>query len=121
MLVIRDAQMDVLRASMFRTFVAASTAELRKNFSSAAQTVGNLEAFVEAGIARAHALGLRQRDNIRRFLEYLLILGPQFPDTPPWAKAVFARKGIHETARMDLLDSYLVLHGYGAHRDQTTQ
>jgi hypothetical protein len=105
MLVIRKQQMQVFRRYALEQSVGIFAARLRKSFPERAAAIAELNAFIESGMAKAQKLGFQQRDNIGRFLEYLLVYGPDFPDVPGWAKAVFALKGIHETVRMDLLDS----------------
>jgi hypothetical protein len=111
MLSIRSQQMDVFRTYMFAQTVAALVERVTRSFPVQAAELrreGRLEGLVRNGVERAEHYGLSQRDNVGRFLEYVLLYGEDFGETPAteWARAILEQPGMHETLKMARLDSH---------------
>lgn len=114
MLVIRDAQMQVLREQGSRRSVDRLAQALRGTCpaESATLTDDELRREVTEGVAHAEAYGLESEDDLMPFLECRLAYGPAFEDRPElaWMGAVLRDKGLFPGEKADLLaDRDLVL------------
>ena len=103
--------MAAFRKQTFEQSVVSLAARLRQNFPKQTEALtkeGRLERWVRSGIQRAQGFGLRQRDTIARFLEYLMIYGESFAETSEteWARSILEQSGINEALKMDMIDSY---------------
>jgi hypothetical protein len=104
---IRAAQMAALREVPLLEFEARLMAHLWRNFGAqlegcSAEQVGNL---VREGLRKARRYEIASRTNVRRFVEHMVGLGPEF-DEEPWAQAILASSRFRETDKLDRIDDY---------------
>ena len=109
MLVIRDEQLAALTGERRQRVVIAEAERLRARFhdllnQSSADAV---RALVAAGIVAAAAHGLEREGDVRRYLDYVVCLGPTF-DAVPDVAAILAQRTLSARARLDLLDDWFV-------------
>ncbi|MDD5298328.1 MAG: hypothetical protein PHU46_15605 [Rhodocyclaceae bacterium] len=110
MLTVSRKQMDVLGKSMQDRFERRMVAHLRHSFPERTKTHGDevLQNFVQAGLARCRPYGVVNELDAQRFLDYMVIYGPEFdqkPDTA-WAGLILDDPNLTGTQKMDQIDDY---------------
>ncbi len=110
MLVIREEQMKVFQASMLKKFEDKMVIHLRSNFSKEIENTiaHNLRVIVRAGIENAAKYDVTTEDDIRCYLEYMAIYGPDFDTNPKtsWAGDILRLKSIDGAEKMDRISEY---------------
>jgi hypothetical protein len=109
MLVIRRAQMDVLRTYMRGQFEQRMVKHLRERFPDRTQDCpdDSLRVVVRNSVKHAESYGIESEEDLRRFLEYVMIYGEQLDrrEDTRWIGETLRRHDLDGTAKMDLLDS----------------
>ena len=110
MLTIRREQLRVLGEVMQRRFEERMLAHLRAEFPAVTrgQTDDDLLALVRRGVASAEPYGVRTEVDVQRYLEYMMIYGPDFDTNPrsAWAGDILRTEGIGGAKKMDWIDDY---------------
>jgi hypothetical protein len=105
---IRREQMDVLAQQSLDQFQAAMLRHLRARFP--AQTAGRLDpelrAMVHEGIGRAAVYGITLETDVKRYLEWMVVHGPQFDRDPKtaWAGEILRSDDLNGTEKVDRID-----------------
>lgn len=70
-----------------------------------------LETIVHDGMIDAERIGIILEDDIQRFLEFIVILGPDWPEdkTHSWAVETLVREDLTGEERLDLMEEYIIL------------
>ena len=111
---IRKEQMDALRKSREDAFVARMVKHLRNDFRKGRVTQhiaeGDLEALVRRGITDAEKYGVIYEDDVRLYIECMVVLGPMFDQDQRcgWAGELLRQEGLDGTTKMDQIDQYLI-------------
>ena len=110
MLNISQAQMGQFGAYARERFVVGMVRHLRQKFPDRAAGVSDdtLRALVHSGIRQAEAHDVVFEDDIRRFLEYLVIYGSPLDERPqaPWLGRILHRDDIDGAAKLDLIGEH---------------
>ncbi len=110
MLSIRPEQDKVLQDYMFAQFRANMLRHLRSRFSS--QTAGVTEPelvdLIVRGCAAAKRYNILGKEDIRRFLECLVVHGANFAETKDWARSLLLRNDLSGREKMDQIANYEV-------------
>jgi len=63
---------------------------------------------IQDSIKKSESYAIEYEDDIRRFIEYLIIYGTQLDSKPEtrWIAAVLQRTDLTGTAKMDMIDDY---------------
>jgi hypothetical protein len=108
MLAIRPEQMDALGDQSRKQFLQRMADFLRDKFSDRAKKTdnGQIDTFVERGVDKAETYGIEYEDDIRQFLEYLVIYGPDMDVQmeTAWIGDILRRADIDGTYKMKLID-----------------
>ena len=87
MLLIREAQIQVLSGSRRESFIARCETHLRANFAGcAALSPRELRTMVEQGTARALSYGIEAERDICKFLNLIAVFGWDFDLRFQWAR-----------------------------------
>lgn len=109
MLVIRQEQMDVLSAYMRAQFEQRMIQHLRAKFPERTQDLPDerIRLVVQNSMKKAQSYGVEYEDDIRRFIEYLVIYGTRLDtrEETRWIGDILRRDDLNGTAKMDLIDS----------------
>lgn len=110
MLIIRKEQMEALRTSMSRRFEQRMLEHIKNTFPDRIKQVSDekIRTVIQDSIKKAESYTIEYEDDIRRFIEYLIIYGTQL-DTKPetrWIGEILKRTDLTGTAKMDLIDEY---------------
>jgi len=103
MLVIRDAQMDVLRDEAMRAALRALAAQLAPEAGELGPD--ELLARVTGEAAAARRRGLVLEDDVLRFVRCALRHGWGFADARPWARAIDRDAGLPPEAKLALFEA----------------
>lgn len=110
MLVIRKEQMETLRASMSRRFERRMLEHIKNNFPDRIRLVSDeiISNVVQDSIRRAESYSIQYEDDIRRFIEYLIIYGTLLDTNQEtrWIGEILKRTDITGSAKMDLIDDH---------------
>ena len=109
-LVIRSEQMRAFESSAFKLWVAD---HLRKFFPNECAQVGpqKFSELIDYGIARAHGHGFKAEPDLCRYLDIMIVFGPNFDQDLPWAREILEDARIKLAGmRMDLLHKAAVEH-----------
>jgi hypothetical protein len=110
MLVIRDEQMEALRQYMLRSFQNRMVSHLRTDFPEETSEMSDeeLQTLVQTGMDKAESYGIVYEDDIQRFLDYMLIHGPDFDqdDSHPEVQAILRDEEMDGEEKMDEIDSH---------------
>ncbi len=111
MLVIRDPQMDALRAVQREQFYVRAESALRERHPerTAGMPRAELRALIATGSPRAAEYGLAGFDETVRFLGLCIELGPDFDDSRerPWAGYTLRLSGVPGRDKLDRIDARL--------------
>ncbi len=110
MLVIRDAQLEALRAPARAQRVALAAARLRERHGPALaqQSDTALRALCERGLAAAARHGCVLPDDEERYLDLVVLLGEDF-DTAPgtrWAGEILGSRLLDGSARLTQIEQH---------------
>jgi len=109
MLVIRTEQVDVLSASMRIKFEQRVIEHLRAVFPDKTKHLPDekIHSVVRDSIRKAESYGVEYEDDIRRFIEYMVIYGTQLDvrEQTQWVGDILRRSDLDGTAKMDLIDT----------------
>jgi glucose-6-phosphate 1-dehydrogenase len=110
MLVIRDEQIEALDESMLRSFRNHMVSHLRKACPERTSGMSDeeLRALIQGGIDRAESYEIFEDEDVRRFLEYMLILNPDFDQDSsfPEIQEILNDEEMDGTEKMDEVDFY---------------
>lgn len=88
MLVIRTQQLKQFESMLFDRFAETCAAHVQDQHPRAAALHGDSHAallsFTQASLQRAIALGFRERDHLRKFLDWECWFGEKFFENPKW-------------------------------------
>ena len=109
MLQIRQEQLDALEESYFNRFIDRMFHHLKARFPYHLDEVHptTLHETILTGVLRAEEYGIKDQNDIKRFLEYLIEYGTKFGDS---TETNWAQKILHSNAtgteKMDRIDQY---------------
>jgi hypothetical protein len=111
---IRDEQVAVFTRRLESQFARRMANHLRATFPKEVEKLGindqGLEQLALRGLADARKYGVVNEGDVQRYLECMVILGPEF-DTDeriPWAAQALRRTDLDGEAKMDQIDEYLI-------------
>jgi len=110
MLVIRDDQIQAFDESMLRSFKNRMFSHLRKVCPEETSNMSEeeLRSLIQGGIVKAESYEIFEDDDVRRFLEYTLILKPDFDQDSsfPEIQEILNDEEMDGTEKMDEIDFY---------------
>jgi hypothetical protein len=110
MLVIRKEQMDILSAHMRARFEWRMVDHLRAKFPDRTKELPDekIRLVVQDSMRKAKGYHIEYEDDIRRFIEYLVIYGIRLDvrEETQWIGDILRRDDLTGTAKMDLIDSH---------------
>jgi len=108
MLVIREEQMSALSQAMLKQFEDRMVVHMSNNFQDETREIseGELRALIQEGIEQAEQYQITLEDDVRRYLEFMVMYGQNFDTSPDtaWAGEILHAKELDGTAKMDLID-----------------
>ena len=106
--IVRQEQIDRMGESMQRGFEIRMIAHLRATFPQPTrqQTDDQMTAFVRLGSNRSRPYGITAEGDVQRYLEYMVMYGPEFDTSCAWASEILNTEGISGTKKMDWIDDY---------------
>ncbi len=120
-------QLRIIRQGAFAEYQADLKKHLKTRFAKQIKAHrlddGDLSQLVNNGIERARMYGIRTRFDVRRFVEYMLLLDPDFDLNPDfeWAGKIIFTNGLTGREKMDLLDRAVVLQMLQMQRDRADE
>ncbi|CDH44861.1 hypothetical protein [Candidatus Contendibacter odensensis] len=109
MLSIRKEQMEVLSGYMREQFEWRMVKHLREKFPDRTKDLADdkIRVVVQSSMKKAEGYGIEYEDDIRRFLEYLVIYGTRLDvrEETQWIGDILRRNDLTGTAKMNLIDS----------------
>ncbi len=109
MLSIRKEQMEVFNTYMRGQFEQRMVKHLRATFPNRTKDLPDdrIHTVVQNSIKKAESYGIEYEDDIRRFIEYLVIYGTRLDtrEETQWIGDILRRHDLDGTAKMDLIDS----------------
>lgn len=92
MLAIRKEQFDAFEKQEVKKFEDPTYLHLNELYPDQCQHLGEtkLRRTIQYGIKRAAAYGIQREDDVRKYVEVMVLLGPDFDKDPkfPWASSV---------------------------------
>ena len=121
MLTIRHEQMQALQEAMRRQFGARLLEHLRVKFPGNVQDLSDEEMrdLIRKGIGDSSKYGVINEADVVRYVEFMLILGPEFDSNPKsaWAGEILQTQGMTGTQKMEKIDAcWFVLNRRGGSR-----
>lgn len=111
MLIIREAQMSVLRETAVGRFRARMLAYLKRRHPQAAERLGDdgLVGLLDRGLARAHSHGIESTGAVGILIEWLLRFGEGFEGSgdPAWMNAMLSRHDLPASVRIESIIRHL--------------
>jgi hypothetical protein len=110
MMTIRPEQERAVREHVFSCFKADMHRHLRTRFHGETRDMadGELADLVSEGCSRARQHRITNREDVRRFLECMVVHGRAFPEDREWARKIIMRHDLSGTRRMDQIADYEV-------------
>ena len=110
MLRIRNSQMQTFEQAAMSAFELRMVEHLRVIYPKQTRDMpeANLLTLVQSGIGKAREYRVIAEDDIRRYLELMVVYGADF-DTDPhssWAGEILRTKDLDGSAKIDRLDEY---------------
>ena len=109
MLTIRKEQMDILSAYSREQFEWRMVKHLREKFPDRTKDLADekIRVVVQSGMKKAEGYGIDYEDDIRQFLEYLVIYGTRLDvrEETQWIGDILRRNDLSGAAKMNLIDS----------------
>lgn len=110
MLTIRSEQMTAFNEHALRQFVERVLRDLRKCWPDEVAELGEKEtrAWIAHGIERAGAYDIITQRGMYRYINLMMMLGPDFDDDPdlPWARPILEAPELSETRKLDRLSEH---------------
>lgn len=110
MLSISPQQMGQFETYSRRRYVQSMAWHLRSRFAQRAAGLSDdqLQALVETGMDEASRHGVVYKDDIRRYLEYLVIYGAPLDQRPqmPWLGRILNRTSLSGTEKLRLIGEH---------------
>lgn len=110
MLVIRDDQIEAFDESMLRSFKNRMVSHLRTACPKETSGISDeeLRALIQEGIDKAESYEIFEDNDVRRFLEYMSILNPDFDQNSsfPEILEILNHEEMDGTEKMDEIDFY---------------
>ena len=108
MLVIRKEQMEAMEEYMLRSLKKRMVSHLRANYpeETAEMSDDELDLLVKSGIDKAESYDIIEDDDVRRFLEFMVINGENFDKEDPEAEDILTDDEMDSDEKMDELDYY---------------
>jgi len=112
-------QWDALSAPHTERFIHRMVEHLRDRFAPQmgehGLTEAGLEPLIRRGMTDAEGYGIEDRQDVVRYLELLLILGPRFDRDPAhrWAADLLRQKNVDGGHRMDRIVEYVLFQAQG--------
>lgn len=105
---IRPDQMTQMADAMQHSSVKRMIAHLRATFPEAtrSKTEAEMRSFVQSGISRAAPYDVKAEADVQRFLEYMMMYGPEFDTHHDWARKILTTQGVSGKKKMDWIDDY---------------
>ena len=111
-MIIRRQQMEVFGDYMRRQFEWRMVHHLRARFPNETMLLDedSLQDLVVSGIRQAEDYGIDVEEDIRRYLEYMMVLSRDFDTNPhtAWASDILRRGNIDGSRKMDEIDNAYV-------------
>lgn len=108
MLVIREEQMSALSQAMLKQFEDRMVVHLSSDFPTETREIseGELRILIQEGIEQAEQYQIILEDDVRRYLEFMVMYGQNFDTSSntAWAGKILHTKELDGTAKMDLID-----------------
>ncbi|RJQ83893.1 MAG: hypothetical protein C4519_06080 [Desulfobacteraceae bacterium] len=106
MLVIRQDQYEAFRALVFNRYVSDLKIHLQDSFTEQINKLGDLdvEVFIREKIEVAESFSIVNGDDIRRFVESCLDLGPLFYEQFDWVREIVTDGELDGEQKMELID-----------------
>ena len=108
-MIIRREQMEVFGAHLRQQFEQRMTHHLRARFPDETRAFKEdaLWEVVVAGIRQAERYGIDSEDDIRRYLEYMMVLAPDFDTNPrtAWAGEILRGCDVDGARKMEDIDN----------------
>lgn len=109
MLIIRNEQLDVLKKYMLDQFEDRMFIHLRTNFSEQTKTFDELylRKMIRFGIDRSKKYDVIAENDIRQYLEYMIMYSPNFDQIPEtaWAGEILRDNSLNGTEKMRQIDN----------------
>ena len=109
MLIIRKKQIEILSQFMLKKFKDRMMTHLRRNFPDQTQNIKNtpLQTMIQTGIDKAAVYGVNTEDDVRRYLEYMVMYSPNFDanSETPWGRDILEDKNLNGTEKMNRIDN----------------
>lgn len=110
MLKIRGTQMKALSEYTLRQFESRMVIHLRANFSEQTKSLSaaELQTTVHLGVGNAAHYNVTAEDDVRRYLEYVVMYGVDFDTNPrrAWAHEILRTQELRGGEKMDRIDEY---------------
>lgn len=112
MLQIRQAQIDVMRASMRRNYeeklikhLSSAFPEEIKKLQGPPGKLSALRQFIDEGIKEAEKFGLQRERNVTLFIDLMMGLSPDFlrQREHGWIVGLLTKVDLNETEKMDVI------------------
>ncbi|WP_069472304.1 hypothetical protein [Candidatus Marithrix sp. Canyon 246] len=108
MLTIREEQMDVFSQAMLKPFENSMVVHLNNNFPDETREIseGELRVLIQKGIKQAEQYQITLEDDVRRYLEFMVMYDQNFETNPntAWASEILHAKELDGTTKMDVID-----------------
>ncbi len=110
MLILRKEQIDALKAAMRRRFEIRMVEHIRQTFPDHTKNVSDekIHYAVQEITRKAEGFGIEFEDDIRRFIEYIVIYGTQLDvkEETLWMANILRCDNLNGTTKMDMIDDY---------------
>lgn len=110
MLNIRKTQMNALSEYMLGQFESRMVIHLRAHFSEQTKSLSaaELQTIVHRGVGNAARYNVTAEDDVRRYLEYVVMYGVDFDTNPrsAWAQEILRTQELSGGEKMDRIDAY---------------
>lgn len=106
MLTIRKEQMAVFREPAINDYVKRTVVHLNERFPEKCEALGEpkVRELIRYGIGRAASYGITAEGDVRRYIDLMLMFGPDFDQDPelPWAASILNNQAlINPTTKVD--------------------
>jgi len=109
MLVIRKEQMDMMSRSHLKQYFDNLERHLKNRYPEKTKYIGDeLSELIIKGVDKAKGYNITDKNDIKRFLEYIIQYGKDFGESPDscWAKQILDNTEWSGTLKMNKIDEY---------------
>lgn len=108
MLTIRDEQMKALGQAMQDQFELRTLEHLHRRFPKQTEnrTGEQLLTMIGRGISKASGYGIVSQIDVTRYIEYMVLYGPDFDSQLTWASEILQGPEVPTKQKMDRIDDY---------------